>query len=334
MTEIVTLGETMVSFVAEQRGPLAAATRFLRVVGGAEANISVGLARLGHAVAYIGRLGDDPWATVIRRTLRGEGVETRWLVTDPAAPTGVMMRELRDIGPMEVIYHRAGSAASRIGPEDIRTAAGEGAFDGIRWLHVTGITPALSASAADAVRTAVAEARTRGATVSLDLNIRRRLWSEAEAHRTLAALAAGCDVVIGGRDEAALVGGCAATLESGGACEAEAVADALLALGPRTAVIKLGPEGALARRAAPDGSRTTYRAPALPARVVDPVGAGDAFSAAWIAWTLEGAEPVAALRAGNAAGAAVVTTIGDLEGIPTRRELAALLAEGGPDTIR
>ena len=74
----------------------------------------------------------------------------------------------------------------------------------------------------------------------------------------------------------------------------------------------------------------------MPVTVVDPVGAGDAFSAAWIASVLEGASPEAALRAGNASGAAVVTTVGDLTGMPTRRELDAILraGDGGPDTIR
>lgn len=334
MTEIVTLGETMASFVAEQRGSLAAATRYLRVVGGAEANVSVGLARLGHTVAYLGRLGDDPFGMSIRRALRGEGVETRWLRADPDAPTGVMFRELRDLGPMEVIYHRAGSAASRVGPDEVAQAEAEGAFDAVRWVHVTGITPALSASAAAAVDAAVSIGRARGATVSLDLNIRRRLWSETAARAVLAPLAARCDVVIGGTEEAALIGGLTTDLEAGVRADPVAAADALLDLGPTRAVIKVGADGALERALLPDGTRVTRRAPALPVRVVDPVGAGDAFTAAWIAFTLEGADPVEALRAGNAAGAAVVTTVGDLEGIPTRRELDALLAVAGRDTIR
>ena len=150
MAEVVTLGECMVSFIAGSRGPLAGSETFLRVIAGAEANLAVGLARLGHEVAYVGRVGDDAWGTAIRRTLRGEGVDVRRLVTDPGAPTGVMMRELRDVGPMEVIYHRAGSAASRTGADDVRAAIDAGCFDGVRWVHLTGITPALSASAAAA----------------------------------------------------------------------------------------------------------------------------------------------------------------------------------------
>jgi len=171
--------------------------------------------------------------------------------------------------------------------------------------------------------------------VSLDLNIRRRLWSEADAVRALAALAARCDVVLGGLDEVALVTGLAATLEAGGLVDPVAAADAMLALGPGRVVVKLGAQGALERRR--DGDAIVgVAAAAFPVTVVDPVGAGDAFSAAWIAFTLEGADPEAALRAGNACGAAVVSTVGDLTGMPTRRELDAILRSGagGPDTIR
>jgi 2-dehydro-3-deoxygluconokinase len=335
MAELVTLGECLISLVARDRGPLAESDSFLRTVAGAEANVAVGVSRLGHAVTYLGRVGDDAFGTVIRRKLRGEGVDVRWLASDAGAPTGVMVRELRDLGPMEVIYHRAGSAASRVTADEVRAAAGGGAFDGARWLHLTGITPAISASAAAAVDTAIDEARARGLTISLDLNIRRRLWSEEAARVALSALSARCDVVLGGLDEVAVVAGLAPTLEAGGAVEPIAAADALLASGPSRVVVKLGAQGASERRRQ-GAERIGASAPALPVRVVDPVGAGDAFSAAWIVAVLEGASPEAALRAGNAAGAAVVSTVGDLTGMPTRKELDAILrsGEGGPDTIR
>jgi 2-dehydro-3-deoxygluconokinase len=169
-------------------------------------------------------------------------------------------------------------------------------------------------------------------TVSLDLNIRRRLWSEADAAVALRGLVEGTDVVLGGLDEAALVGGLAPTLEEGGRCDAAEAADVLLGLGTREVVVKLGPGGALRR----DASGTSLAAPAVAVpRVVDPVGAGDAFTAGYIALTLEGASPELALRAGNACGALAVSTVGDLSGLPDRPILDALLAgPGGPDTLR
>jgi 2-dehydro-3-deoxygluconokinase len=327
--EVVTLGECLVSLIARDRGPLAESGTFLRTVAGAEANVAVGLARLGHAVAYVGRVGGDAFGTVVRRRLRGEGVDVSHLTTDPAAATGLMVRELRDLGPMEVIYHRAGSAGSRLGPEDVDAARGD--IEGARWLHLTGITPALSPSAGVAVARAVELARAAGATVSLDLNLRRWLWTEAEAAVALWDLAARCDVVLGGLDEVAVVGGLAGTLEEGANADPEAAADAILAAGARRVVVKLGAEGALERN--PDG--VSCRAPAIPvAHVVDPVGAGDAFTAGYVSWTLGDAPTDEALRAANACGALAVSTVSDLSGLPDRTEVDALLRGGGRDTLR
>lgn len=328
--EVVTLGECLVSLIARERGPLAESATFLRTVAGAEANVSVGLARLGHRVAYVGRVGADAFGTVIRRQLRGEGVDVDHLATDPTGPTGLMIRELRDLGPMEVIYHRAGSAGSRLTPGDVDAA--HETIEGARWIHLTGITPALSPSAAAAVIRAKELARRAGVHVSLDLNIRRRLWSEAEAAVVLRALVDGCDLVLGGLEEAALVGGLAASLEEGSRADAEVAADALLAAGAGRAIVKLGADGALLREL--DG--TTVRSPGLRVSyVVDPVGAGDAFTAGYLGLTLEGAPAEVSLRAANVCGAIAVSTVGDLTGLPDRSALDALLADaGGPDTIR
>ncbi len=328
--EVVTLGECLVSLIARERGPLAESSTFLRTVAGAEANVAVGLARLGHRVSYIGRVGHDAFGTVIRRCLRGEGVDVDHLATDPTGPTGLMVRELRDLGPMEVIYHRAGSAGSHLEPDDV--AAARDGIEAARWLHLTGITAALSPSAAAAAVSARELARAAGVTVSLDLNIRRRLWSEADAAVALRALARGCDLVLGGLDEVALVGGMADTLEAGARSDPAAAAATLLALGIPRVVVKLGADGALLC----DGNGTSLRSPALPVpRVVDPVGAGDAFTAGYIALTLEGASVERAMRAANACGALAVSTVGDLTGLPDRTTLDTLLAGGGgPDTIR
>ncbi len=330
MTEVVTLGECLISFIATTRGPMTDAETFQRTVTGAEANVAVGLARLGRSVAYLGRIGDDPFGSTVRRRLRGEGVDVSRLVTDGAGPTGVMFRELRDLVPMDVIYHRAGSAASRLGPLDIDGAAD--LIQGARWLHITGITPALSASAAMAVERAIELAHDGGATVSLDLNIRRRLWPEAEAARVLRALARRCHVVLGGLDEVALVGGLADTLEASGHMAPERAAGSLLGDATDRVVVKLGADGALERRR--DGSTTRADGRAVP-RVIDPVGAGDAFTAGYIALSLEGAPAASTLRAGNACGAVAVVSVGDLAGLPTRTELGTLLGDpGGPDTTR
>lgn len=323
-SEVVTLGECLAAFVATTPGPLAEAGLFERHVAGAEANVAVGLARLGRSVAYVGRVGDDGFGTAIVRTLRGEGVDVAHLDVDIDARTGVMFRERRVLGAMDVVYHRAGSAGSRLSVEDVDRASADGLLAEVRWVHLTGITPALSPSARAATQRALELARDAGATVSLDINMRRRLWSEDEAAAVLRTLASDVDVVLGSVDELALIAGTDADRDPEGL-----VAD-VAELGPTTVVAKLGDGGAVGLEA---GGRP-IRAPAFEVpMVIDPVGAGDAFCAGFIASRLEGADLATALRIGNACGALAVAASGDQAGLPDRAELDRFLA-GGPDTLR
>lgn len=321
--DIVTLGECLVAFVASTPGPLAEATTFERYVAGAEANVAVGLARLGHGVAYIGNVGSDGFGTAIVRALRGEGVDIRHLTVVEDGRTGVMFRERRAVGAMDVVYHRAGSAGSMVSVDDVERADDDGLF-AARWLHLTGITPALSGSARAATTRARDLARDAGATISLDVNLRRRLWSEDEAASVLRDLAAGVDVVLGSPDELALIAGV-----DGDAPVEEAV-HAVAQLGPSSVVAKLGSEGALGFES---GGKAVLESGFGVPTVIDPVGAGDAFCAGFIAGRLDGVDLATALRMGNACGALAVAVSGDQAGLPDRAELARLLA-GGPDTLR
>jgi 2-dehydro-3-deoxygluconokinase len=336
VTEVVTLGECLIAFVATAAGPLAEATTFERFVAGAEANVAVGLARLGHSVAFVGRVGADGFGEAIRRRLRGEGIDIRELTTDPDAPTGLMFRERRGLGPAQVVYVRRGSAGSRLTVADVDRAAAGGLLDGARWLHLTGITPALSPEALAATTHAADLARKAGLTVSLDLNLRRRLWSDETAAPVLRDLASRTDVLLGSPDELAVV-----SARSDGrdpeAHDPAGLAHAAVGLGPAVVVAKLGADGALAFGR--DTPNETVVRPAVPLPVVvDPVGAGDAFCAGFIAARLDGADLGAALEMANACGAAAAAALGDQTGLPDRTELAAILLHaagtGAPDTIR
>ena len=323
--EVVTLGECLVALVASEAGPLAEAATFRRHVAGAEANVAVGLARLGHRAAFIGRVGDDGFGTAIVRRLRGDGVDVRWLRVEPGARTGLMIRERRGAGPSEVVYHRAGSAGSRLGPVDLLAAETDGAFAGARLVHLTGITPALSPSCRAAVTAAIERAKANQLTIALDLNLRRLLWSDAEAAETLRPLLASVDIVFASLDEGVVVGG---TSEDAGP---RIVAAALIGSGAGHAVLKLGADGAASLTS--DGTWT--EAPAVNGvPVVDPVGAGDAFCAGYLAGQLEGLDEAAALALGNACGAAVVAVEGDQAGAPTREEARRIGRVGADQAIR
>jgi 2-dehydro-3-deoxygluconokinase len=322
--EVVTLGECLVSLVASSTGPLSETATFERHIAGAEANVAVGLARLGRSVAYIGRVGRDGFGTAVVRKLRGEGVNVDHLALADGS-TGVMIRERRAFGSAQVLYFRRDSAASGLGPGDVDAAAE--LLNAARWLHVTGITPALSATARAAVMRAIEVARESNATISLDLNLRRKLWSEAEAAVVLRELASRADVVMGDEDEVKLVLGGTAERNSG-----DDLAKRLRELGPKTAIVKLGANGAVA---AEEGRRTVRVAGLSVPSIVDPVGAGDGFAAGYIAATLEGQSVEVALRSANACAASVLGVIGDMAGLPDRAELDRLLAATpGGDTIR
>lgn len=303
--ELVTFGETMGLLAADEVGPLRNGHRMVLGVAGAESNVAVGVSRLGHPVAWMGRVGADPIGRLVLRELRGEGVDVSHAVVDSDAANGFMLKVRRTTATSEVIYARKGSAGSRLCIDDIPVDVVRAA----RVLHITGITPALSKTARSAIYHAVNIAKSAGVTVCLDVNHRTALWSDAEAGSVLRELAAGCDLLFASENEAALMVG---------VLEPEAAARALSDLGPKHVVVKRGEFGYLA---VIEGE--VFSEPAVPVPVADPVGAGDAFVAGYLASWLDGAPTAEALQTANLAGAFVVAVPGDWEGLPTRAELRA-----------
>ncbi|MFK0237495.1 sugar kinase [Streptomyces vinaceus] len=306
MTALVTLGETMAVLAADRPGPLASGTPLRLGFAGAEATVAIGVSRLGHTASWIGRVGADSAGTMILDGLRGEAVDVTRARVDDAAPTGLMLRERRTPDHTRVTYYRRGLAGARLDPGDIDPEVVARA----RVLHVTGITPALGDGPLAAVRRAVDLARAAGVTVSLDLNYRARLWSREEAAAELNHLVTRADVVFAGPDEASLV-----------VPEADpaTMARTLLGLGPREAVLKLGARGAVA--VTHDGEAVQDIVPVTP---VDPIGAGDAFVAGYLAGLLDGAGLPDRLLLAATCGAFAVAAPGDWEGLPRRAELDLL----------
>jgi len=298
---VVTLGESVGLLTQADRSPLARHSLLRLGFGGAESNVAIGLARLGHAVHWFGRVGTDAVGNMIARELRAERVTTT--VIRDSAPTGLMLKAHSATGRVHVTYYRTESAGSHLRPEDLD----ESAIGGARLLHVTGITPALGASAAAAVRSAVEIAQAHQVPVSLDLNFRSALWRADEAAPVLRDLTKAASVVFATSAEAALL------VDAGPAADQ---ADQLARLGPRQVVVKLGAEGAVASI---DGELHTQSPVAVD--VVDPVGAGDAFAAGYLSQLLRGGSPTDRLRLGGLTGALAVTALGDWEGMPHADDL-------------
>ncbi|TFW32244.1 sugar kinase [Massilia horti] len=316
--DVITFGEAMALLIARQSGPLAQVGEFERATAGAELNVSVGLSRLGLKVAYISSLGDDSLGHNLRSFMASEGLDLRHVRMDERYPTGFMLKAKVDDGTdPEIEYFRRGSAASHMGPSDVPELPVAQA----RLLHLTGITPALSASCRELAFKLAVQARIAGRTVSFDPNLRPRLWrSQAEMIETVNALAGMSDLVMPGLAEGRLLTGCE---------HAAGIADFYLARGARQVVVKLGPEGAYFASA--EGSGTV---PGLPvANVVDTVGAGDGFAAGVISALLEGLPLQAAAARGNTIGARVLQFRGDCEGLPNRQQLAAMQGSDGPPGI-
>lgn len=304
---IVTFGEALALVVAEGTGPLAQATSAQIRTGGAEANVAIGLSRLGVPAAWLGRHGADQFGTRVARELRAEGVQL-YAIEDPSAPTGLMVREQRVASRSRIWYYRNGSAGSRLSPADLPP----GFIEDAALLHVTGITPALSANARYSVHRAIDRAKAASVPISFDVNHRSRLWGDKEAALELRNLATSADIVFAGVDEAQLITGSTST-------DPEVLAHAIDSTGTQEVIIKLGEHGAHTAHAG-----QTHRIEAIPADVIDTVGAGDAFVAAYLAQWIEDAPIPDRLTWAVRAASIVCETEGDWEGFPTRAELNLL----------
>lgn len=307
MPAIVSLGEPMVEF-NQVRAEVP--ERYLRGFGGDTSNMAIAAARLLGAagqVGYVTRVGDDAFGRMLVDLWRHEGVDTRGVATDPAAPTGVYFVTHGPRGH-EFSYLRAGSAASRMAVESLP----HDVIQGARLLHVSGISQAISASACDAVFAAIETAEASGASISYDPNLRPTLWPLARARAVIMATIAQCDWFLPSLDEARTLSGYDDT---------EAIVDWCHALGTPVVALKCGADGVLVS----DGRRSE-RIAGHRVECVDATGAGDCFDGAFAARSLAGDSPFDAARYANAAAALATTGFGAVAPLPRDDAVRALLA--------
>lgn len=317
MIDIVTIGETMLRFTPEGGKTLEQAESFRVDTGGAESNVAIALARLGWRTAWISRLPATPLGRRLAGRIQAHGVDVSRVIWAEEGRVGVWYFEPPvPPRPGEAYYDRAGSAFSQIDPDQVDW----GFVRSARWLHLTGITPALSLSCRALVQRALDEVAGSNVTVSFDVNYRARLWSPEEARQILTPLLSRVGVIICALRDAQTIFG-----DKGDA--ATVAQDWFQRFGARVVVITAGEEGAVAY----DGHlyRETRR---YPAAAVDPLGTGDAFAAGFIGGYLEG---------GTATGLAWAAGMAALKGSYlgdfvwcTREDLLRLLSQSGKGILR
>ncbi|MCE7001844.1 sugar kinase [Kibdelosporangium philippinense] len=301
-TDVLCLGESMALFVPGEPGPVDQVRTWIRTVGGAESNVACNSAMLGLRAKWVSAVGADAFGKAVVNTVASHGVDVSGVVIDPVRPTGLYVKE-SNAGGSPVRYYRRGSAASGMGPSLLSQ------LDlNVRVLHLTGITAALSDSCLELTRALFAAPRNTFR-LSFDLNWRPKLWTDRDTS-VLRELANSADIVLAGDDE---------TQEVWGTSDPAEIRRILP--GPATIVVKHGSRGATLL----EGDASVFQ-PALRVDVVEPVGAGDAFAAGFLAATLAGESPVRRLRSGHLQAATTLRTHDDV-GTPLPPELVTSLLD-------
>jgi 2-dehydro-3-deoxygluconokinase len=302
--QIVSIGEPMIEFNQTKSGE----PSYLQGFGGDSSNMAIAAARQGAAAAYVTRLGDDEFGRMFIALWKAEGVATEGVGIDPHAHTGVYF-VTHGPGGHVFSYLRAGSAASRMRPDDLPIELIRGA----RYVHASGISMAISSSACDAVIAAFEAARQAGARVSLDSNLRLKLWPLARARAMIGAAAGMADYFFPSTEDARTLAG---------RDDPDALVDWAHSLGAKNVFLKLGPEGVVVS----DGA-TRKRIEGFKVKAVDATGAGDCFCGATLARLADGDSVFDAARYANAAAALATTGFGAVAPLPRPNDVRRLLAQ-------
>ena len=301
--DVLALGEPMIEFNQTRPGD----PNYLQGFGGDTSNMIIAAARQGARTAYVTHLGDDAFGRMFLDLWRGEGVDTSGVALDAAAHTGVYF-VTHDASGHVFSYLRAGSAASRMRPDDLPLELIRSA----RFVQASGISMAISACAADSVLAAFDAARAAGARVAFDSNLRLKLWPLTRARALLAAAAGLADYFFPSIEDAQALSGLK---------DADAIIDWAHRLGAKAVLLKLGPEGALVS----DGSKRE-RIAGYKVKAVDATGAGDCFCGACLARLAAGDSLLDAARYANAAAALSTTGFGAVAPLPRPEAVRKLLA--------
>ena len=302
MSDLLAIGEALVELNQPNEG-----APFVQGFGGDTSNAMIAAARLGADAAYFTAVGADRFGQALTELWLSEGVDATQIVVNGAAHTGLYFVTHGPQGH-EFSYMRAGSAASRISETDLP----DGRIRATKILHVSGISQAISSSAADAVFAAIDIAHEAKRLVSYDPNLRLKLWPLRRARAIIHEAMRSCDIALPGLDD-----GQALT----GRTEADAIVDFYLRLGAPVVVLKLGKEGAIAATA-----KRRERIAGYPVAALDATGAGDCFDGAFLAEYVQRGNPFAAARFANVAAALSTLGYGAVAPLPRRAKVEVAIA--------
>jgi len=304
--DIVGLGEPMLEF--SQLPDSEGGRNYLQGFGGDTSNATVAAARQGARCGFVTALGCDPFGDALVRLWEAEGVDHQGVKRDSLAPTGIYFITHGPQGHT-FTYSRSGSAASRLGPEELPQEV----LRHTRFLHVSGISQAISSQACDGVFRAMEIVREAGGKVAYDTNLRLKLWPETRARAVIHEALRAADIALPGLDDAEVLTGLR---------DPHAIADFYLGLGVQLVALKLGAKGALVAT-----RERREQVPGFAVQAVDASGAGDCFDGAFLAELARGIEPFEAARFANAAAALSTTGYGAVAPIPGRSRVEHFLEE-------
>jgi 2-dehydro-3-deoxygluconokinase len=306
--DVTAIGEVMLRYSVPVGERLERAQSLALHPGGAEANLLGALAAVGRRCAWINGLPNNPLGKLVENHLRLSKVDTAGIAWSDEGRVGTYYLEFATPPrATQVYYDRADSCAANLRPDQINW---DYTLD-TRLIHLTGITPALSASCLAVTEEAIRRARDAGVAVSFDINYRAKLWSERRAVEVLTPLIQGVDILSCGQGDAARLFGATG--------EPEQIIHKLAEISQaKTVVTSLADEGVMAW----DG-RQFYHAPARPVQIVDRLGAGDALAAGVIHGWLDG-DLAKGLEYGTALAAICLSIHGDVV-VTTPEEVAAVM---------
>ena len=342
--DVVTFGEAMVRLAPQNDLRLEQARALDVTVGGGELNVAVGVARLGFRSAWVSRLPYNALGRLVAGKAREQGVDTTHATFSKEGRCGIYFLE-QGASPRAaaVLYDRADSAISKIKPGDVDWRA---VFEGSRFFHVSGITPALSKSAAETTHEALAAAREAGCTISYDLNYRSKLWTPAEARACQEPLMEYVDILITTEEDTRVVFGIEGPkgddekFEKVDSAGYRAVAEQLAErFGFKNIAITLRQNKSVWFNDwwglyYDSASQQFFEAPKIAVEIVDRVGAGDSFAAGLLAALMIKPDDYDhAIRFAIAASALKHSIPGDFN-IITRSEVETLMKGGGLRIVR